>query len=173
MKEHTVDYVPLRRKSKNHSNHHSKQNNKTDTSSTDISLPTLVNSNLTDALASLTSQLTANIKTSNEAEIDKLLREINSPAKRRKTDTDGAVSSDSITSDESELDTSAVAAYLETELLSLANCDVCKAAPTSFDQVRTCFMCPNKFYCGGCLLSIPHLLQHSKLNNQLPQSNET
>ena len=113
-----------------------------------------------------------------EQDMDKLLREMNSssPAKRRKTDPEsGAVSSDSITSDESEpqLDPTAVAAYLETELLSLAHCDVCKAQPSSFDQVRTCFMCPSKFYCAGCLLSIPHLLQHSKLNNQLATTNDT
>jgi len=179
LKEHTVDYVPLRRKSKNHSSHHSKQpaaktNDTLTSNTTDLSLPTLVSTtttNLTEALATLTEQLTANMNNKQqEAEMDKLLREINSPAKRRKTDPEsGAVSSDSITSDESEpqLDPSAVAAYLETELLSLAHCDVCKAQPSSFDQVRTCFMCPSKFYCAGCLLSIPHLLQHSKLNNQL------
>ena len=124
------------------------------------------NDQLTEVLATLSESLSTLKKTS-DVEVDKLL---GASPKRRKLE-DGAVSSDSVTSDESEIDTQVVAAYLENELLSLAGCDVCKSVPKSFDQVRTCFMCPSKFYCDDCLLSIPHLVQHSKLSNQLSQSN--
>lgn len=201
LKEHTIDYVPLRRKSKNHSSK---------ISGIDTGPPTLVNmnptglDNLSKALATLTENILnkgdfnlENLQNSTDVleqqkismeppkpkepeisplltmQIDKLLKQsapqikTNSPSKKRKVDNDTTDSASSGSEEGSNSKLSKIDSEqpIGQALIDMFKCNLCSQIPENIEKIKTCFMCPNKIYCSECLLSIAHLLQHSKLNN--------